>query len=100
MGAIPGAPAARPGSPKSGPPSVGEFGTRTGRVYGVNVRMLTAHTGAVAARTGFESVTTVWTGGGKRQPGQAVKTPTKPAAVRNAMAILEVNTLGSFRLMA
>jgi hypothetical protein len=31
---------------------------------------------------------------------QAVKTPTKPAEVWNATAGSEINTLGSFRLMA
>lgn len=48
------------------------------------------------AWSGFESVTTVWTGG-YLLADQAVKTPTKPADVWNAIADLKLITLGSFR---
>jgi hypothetical protein len=64
------------------------------RAYGVGDRI--APPGQEVARPGFESVPTVWTGGKTLRPGQAVRTPTKPAVVQNAFASAEVNTLAPF----
>jgi hypothetical protein len=54
---------------------------------------------AGAAWSSFESVTTDLTGG-KLLPGQAEKSPTKPARVASVGINQFVITRGSFRLMA
>jgi len=69
---------------------------RTRRMRGGDRRQTDAQCCADAAWSSFESVTTVWTGG-LRATDQAEKTPTKPAVMLNASALVKSNTLGSFR---